>query len=138
MAQRKNSHQSNSISNSTINADNIVVGNNATLTNSKAIQSTKTEDILTLINKMQYIVQHSDLLDTQKKKCNMHLQIVADETQEKKPDKEYAAKAMEKVLHVLNKSDIPNSSKVIVKKEMQPLITKMIPWLGEDKKFRVL
>jgi hypothetical protein len=138
MAQRKNNHQSNSINNSTISADNIVVGNNATLTNSKAIQSTGPEEILTLINKMQHIVQHSDLPDTQKEKCNLHLQTVAVETQEEKPDKEYAAKAMEKVLHVLKNSDIISDSGVLVQKELQPLITKMIPWLGEDKKFRVL
>lgn len=92
------------------------------------------QEILKIIKEMQNLVQNSVLQDEKKSKCLRHLQTVKDETQAKEPDKEYAAKTLQKLNYLLNSTSTGDG----VIDKIQPLITRMLPWLGETKRFLVI
>ncbi len=100
--------------------------------NSKIIDPT---DIIKLVEEIQRILKNSNVPGDMKGKCENYLQTFKSETQEKDPDKNYAAHSLQKFIHEIHKTKnttIPDTAFI---DKVQPLITRIIPWLGEERKF---
>jgi len=93
------------------------------------------QDIIELIDDIQSILKGSDLPGELKTKCNRNLQCFKEEVQEEVPDKDYAAHTLQKVIHVLQETKQNESFNFHLKERLQPMITRIVPWLGEAKKF---
>lgn len=113
-------------------------GGDAVQTEKGAGKSLEPEEIIKFIEKMQQMVQEFDLSDTLKAKCDRHLETVRDEVQGQNPDKEYAAKTLQKFTHILKETGKTIGSGVSLMDKLQPTISGVLPWLGEAKKFLVL
>ena len=113
-------------------------GGDAIQTEKGAGKSLEPEEILQFIEKMQIILQEYDLPGNQKEKCNRHLEAVRDEVKEKNPDKEYAAKTLQKFTHILKETGKTIGSGVSLIDQLQPVISSVLPWLGDAQKFLIL
>jgi hypothetical protein len=100
--------------------------------NSKPLDSTY---IIELVNEIQHFLKNSDLAVEPKAKCSRHIKTLKDEVGEKDPDKEYAAHTLQKIVHVLKGKGETGVSSLGLMDRVQPMITRIIPWLGEAKKF---
>lgn len=99
--------------------------------------SLNARELLKLIVEMQNILKNADIPDASKSKCLRHLQTVIEEVEEEEPDKEFAAQTLKKLTHVLKETGIGSQDTNVLNK-LQPIITRILPWMGEAKKFLVL
>lgn len=93
------------------------------------------KDIIKLAEDIQRLLKNSDLPSDSKTKCDRHLQTLNEEIREKDPDKEYAAQTLQKIVHVLKETGQTAASAVNLMDRVQPVITRIIPWLGEARRF---
>lgn len=96
------------------------------------------KDIIKLIEDIQHLLKNSDLPNDSKTKCDRHLQTFNEKVGEKNPDKKYAADTLQKVFHVLKEAGKTSAVALNLMDKMQPVITRIIPWLGEAKEFLIL
>lgn len=96
------------------------------------------KEIINLVEAIQLLIKNSDLPNDSKTKCDRHLQTLKDEIQEKKPNKDFAALTLQKVINVLKETEKAFGSDTSLIDNVQPIITKILPWLGETKKFIVV
>jgi hypothetical protein len=93
------------------------------------------KDIIKLVEDIHRLLKNSDLPDDQKTKCDRHLKTLKDEVGEKDPDKDYAAQTLQKVVHVLKEAGKVTVSTMSLMNRVQPMITRIVPWLGEARNF---
>lgn len=142
MTQEKKPSQSQSFNNS--NFSNVQIGQGEhihqvqTISEAGSGKSFNPEEIIKLIEKMQHILQGLELANDIKSKCSRHLQTVKDEVHEEKPDKEYAARTLQKFNHILKETGNTLGSGMKFMDKLQPVMTGITPWLGEAQKFLVL
>lgn len=142
MAKEKGSYKKNTISNSTISGNFSQGDNNRTEIRTIQIrgenQPDSPEEIIKLIGSIHRIISNSNLPREAKKRCSRHIQTIDEEVREENPDKEFAAKALKKIFRILNENDgscQPNGDLI---DQLQPVMTRVLPWMGKDKKFLVL
>ncbi len=91
------------------------------------------KDVFGLLTQIEELVRGSNLPDPQKEKAIKHLDAAKEEIQEKEPDKDYAAKSLQKATKVLKEA----SEAVVVSQsfwqKLEPIITQLSPWLGVAK-----
>lgn len=93
------------------------------------------KDIIKLVEDIQHLLKNSDLPSDSKTKCDRQLLTFKDEVREKDPDKDYASKSLQKVVHILKEAGQTAGSAANLMDRVQPVITRIIPWLGEAKRF---
>lgn len=142
MSIEKKASQSLSIENSNISGSQLAIGNYIKQTKivktNGPEKSLTSQEVLIIIQEMQNLLQNLGLQNDKKSKCLRHLQTVKEEVKEKNPDKEYAAQNLQKMVHLLKETRNPASPGDCVMDKLQPIITRMLPWLGETKKFLVI
>lgn len=91
------------------------------------------KNVFGLLTQIEELVRGSNLPDPQKEKAIKHLDAAKEEIQEKEPDKDYAAKSLQKATKVLKEA----SEAVMVSQsfwqKLEPIITQLSPWLGVAK-----
>lgn len=87
-------------------------------------------DVVELIAQLEELFRSSDLPPAQTAKAVKHLEAAKDEAQEKEPDKEFAAKNLQRATKVLKEAGETVEAGTSLWKKVQPIITKLLPWLG--------
>lgn len=93
------------------------------------------EDVVELIAQLEELFRSSDLPPAQTAKAVKHLEAAKEEAQEKEPDKDFAAKNLQRATKVLKEAGETVEAKTSLWKKVQPIITKLLPWLGVATSF---
>ena len=87
-------------------------------------------DVVELIAQIEELFRSSDLPPAQTTKAIKHLETVKEEAKEEKPDKDFAAKNLQRATKVLKEAGETVEAGTSLWKKVQPIITKLLPWLG--------
>jgi hypothetical protein len=126
----------------TFTNSNVLQGDNRMTINTTGYPGTEntlsSQEIISLIENIHHTLKAAGLPEDSKKKCLRHLASVKDEVYEDQPDKGFAAKGMKKVLHILKETGKVMGTDSEVPGQIEPVLERMLPWLGVDKDFFVL
>ncbi|MEM1392423.1 MAG: CHAT domain-containing protein [Cyanobacteria bacterium P01_H01_bin.150] len=92
-------------------------------------------DVVELITQLEELFRNSDLPPAQTTKAIKHLEAAKEEAQEKEPDKDFAAKNLQRATKVLKEAGETVEARTSLWKRVQPIITKLLPWLGVASSF---
>jgi len=92
-------------------------------------------DVVELIAQLEELFQSSGLPEAQTAKAIKHLEAAKEEVQEKEPDKDFAAKNLQRATKVLKEAGETVEAGTSLWKKVQPIITKLLPWLGVAASF---
>ncbi|MEA5472339.1 hypothetical protein [Spirulina sp. 06S082] len=70
-------------------------------------------------------------------KAIKHLETAKEEVQEEEPDKDFAAKSLQRATKVLKEAGETVEAGTDLWQKVQPIITKLLPWLGVAASFFV-
>ena len=87
-------------------------------------------DIVALIVQIEALLQGSNLPDEQKEKAVKHLNTVKDEAQEAEPDKDFAAKSLQRATKVFKEASGTVEAGQGLWQTVKPILSKLGPWLG--------
>ncbi|MBD2358563.1 hypothetical protein H6G41_28805 [Tolypothrix sp. FACHB-123] len=87
-------------------------------------------DVVELIAQLEELFRNSELPEAQSSKAIKHLEAAKEEVQEKEPDKDFAAKNLQKATKVLKEANEAVTAGANIWEKVQPIITKLLPWLG--------
>ena len=105
------------------------------------ISQGESEDSLTPMNVVELIAQleelfsSSDLPGKYKEKAIKHLESAKEEAQEENPDKDFAAKSLQRATKVLKKAGETVDAGTSLWSKVQPIISRLSPWLGVAASF---
>lgn len=88
------------------------------------------EDVFALLAQIEELVHSSNLLEAQKEKAIKHLDSAKEEVQQKEPDKDFAAKSLQRGIKVLKEADEAVGVSQGLWKKLEPIATQLAPWLG--------
>lgn len=92
-------------------------------------------DVVKLIAQLEELFRSSGLPEKQKDDAIKYLKSAKDEAQEEKPDKDFAAKNLQRATKVLKNASETVEAGTSLWKKVQPIITKLLPWLGVAASF---
>jgi hypothetical protein len=92
-------------------------------------------DVVELIVQLEELFRSSGLPEAQTAKAIKHLEAAKKEAQEEKPDKDFAAKNLQRATKVLKEAGETVEAGTSLWKKVQPIITKLLPWLGVAASF---
>ncbi len=87
-------------------------------------------DVVELIAQIEELFRSSDLPPAQTTKAIKHLETAKEEAREEKPDKDFAAKNLQRATKVLKEAGETVEAGTTLWKKVKPIITKLLPWLG--------
>lgn len=87
-------------------------------------------DAVKLLSQLEELLKGSALPEAQKEKAIKHLETAKEEAKEEEPDKEYAAKSLQKVAKILKGADETVNAGQGLWKKAVPIVTNLLPWLG--------
>ena len=87
-------------------------------------------DVVELIIQLEELFRSSGLPEAQTAKAIKHLESAKEEAQEENPDKDFAAKNLQRATKVLKEAGETVEAGTSLWKKVQPIITKLLPWLG--------
>lgn len=87
-------------------------------------------DVVELIAQLEELFRSSDLPPGQTAKAIKHLEAAKGEAKEEKPDKDFAAKNLQRATKVFKEAGETVEAGTSLWKKVQPIITKLLPWLG--------
>ena len=105
------------------------------------ISQSGSEDSLTPMNVVELITQLEELFNSldlpkkDKEKAIKHLESAKDEAQEENPDKEFAAKSLQRATKVLKEAGNTVDAGTNLWSKVQPIISRLSPWLGVAASF---
>ena len=88
------------------------------------------KEVVELIAQLEEIFCSSDLPPAQTAKAIKHLEAAKEEAQEKEPDKDFAAKNLQRATKVLKEAGETVKAGTSLWNKVQPIITRLLPWLG--------
>ncbi len=88
------------------------------------------KEVVELIAQLEEIFRSSDLPPAQTAKAIKHLEAAKEEAQEKEPDKDFAAKNLQRATKVLKEAGETVKAGMSLWNKVQPIMTKLLPWLG--------
>lgn len=94
-------------------------------------------DVVKLISQLEELFRSSGLPDTQTAKAIKHLEAAKEEAQQEEPDKEFAAKNLQRATKVLKDAGETVEAGTSLWKKVQPIMTQLSPWLGVAASFFV-
>ena len=92
-------------------------------------------DVVELISQLEELFRSSGLPEKQKEKAIKHLETAKEEAQEEKPDKDFAAKNLQRATKVLKEAGETVDAGTNLWKKVQPIITRLLPWLSVTASF---
>jgi len=92
-------------------------------------------DVVKLLTKLEELLKQSALPETQKQKATKHVETAKEEAKEEEPDKEYAAKSLQKAIKLLKDTSEMAHDRQGLWKKAEPIITNLLPWLGVSADF---
>ena len=87
-------------------------------------------DIVALIVQIEGLLQGSSLPEDQKAKAVQHLSTVKDEVQAAEPDKDFAAKSLQRATRVFKDASETVTAGQGLWQTVKPILSKLGPWLG--------
>ncbi|UJB73062.1 hypothetical protein HRE53_31235 (plasmid) [Acaryochloris sp. 'Moss Beach'] len=92
-------------------------------------------DVIDLITQLETLLQSSGLPEKESSKALRHLESAKEEVQSKEPDKDYAAKSLEKATTVLKEAGETVAAGSSLWNKIKPIVEKVTPWLGVTSGF---
>jgi CHAT domain len=116
-----------------------VAGGNVTQTQqfnqeNPAKQLTVTE-VVESIDRIAALFKSSALSEELKNKATTHLGAAKEEVKEKEPEKEYAAKSLQKAVNILKSANETVTASEGLWNKVQPILKQLLPWLGVASHF---
>lgn len=87
-------------------------------------------DVVELIAQLEELFRSSGLPEAQTAKAIKHLEAAKEEAKEEKPDKDFAAKNLQRATKVLKSAGETVEAGTSLWKKVQPIITRLLPWFG--------
>ncbi|MGL4502714.1 MAG: CHAT domain-containing protein, partial [Planktothrix sp.] len=87
-------------------------------------------EVLGFINQIHLTLDRSELPDKYKQKALNHLQNAQEEIEEKEPDKDFAAKNLQKLTKVLKEAEETTQAGESLLQKLDPIYQKLSLWLG--------
>ncbi|MEO0841102.1 MAG: hypothetical protein AAF063_19630 [Cyanobacteria bacterium J06643_5] len=118
-----------------------MAGNDMNVTQNQQIGTSESskaltqKDVVELIAQLEELFRSSDLPPAQTTKAIKHLEAAKEEVQEKEPDKDFAAKNLQRATKVLKSAGETVEAGTSLWKKVQPIITKLLPWFGVAASF---
>ncbi len=94
-----------------------------------------TAEVIELVAQIETLLHGTNLAEEQKQKVLKHLGSVKEEAKDEKPDKDFAAKNLQRVTTVLKGASETVDAGSGLWEKVQAVVTKLIPWLGVAKNF---
>lgn len=92
-------------------------------------------EVVELIGQLETLFKCSDLSENQKNKAITHLEAAKEATKEREPDKDYAAKSLQKATKVLKDTNEIIEAGQGLWKKIEPILKQILPWLGVTSQF---
>ncbi|MEM1002699.1 MAG: hypothetical protein AAGH46_08620 [Bacteroidota bacterium] len=93
------------------------------------------EDVINLLADLEVILKTATLPSNEKEKALSYLTVAKTATQEEQPDKRFTADSLKKVSKVLKDTNETIEAGQNVWEKVQPVIDKLLPWLGVTMSF---
>jgi hypothetical protein len=133
MLQEKTS-QSISISGGTVSGQVAQAGGNVTQTQQvnqgNSEKQLTVPEAISLMMQIETLLENSTLPENQKSKAIAHLEAAKEAAQEEEPDKEYAAKSLQKVTKVLKDANETADAGQQLWQRVEPILSQLMTWLG--------
>lgn len=92
-------------------------------------------EVVNLFTQIESLVQHTSLPDDQKHKATTHLEAAKESAKEAEPDKEYAAKSLQKAIKILKDTNESVEASQGLWNKLVPVVKQLLPWLGVSAQF---
>ncbi len=87
-------------------------------------------NVVELIAQLEELFESSDLPKEYKEKAIRHLESTKEVVQEDKPDKDFAAKSLQRATKVLKEAGATVDAGTSLWSKIQPILSRLLPWLG--------
>ncbi|NEP58539.1 MAG: hypothetical protein F6K31_16235 [Symploca sp. SIO2G7] len=94
-------------------------------------------DVIELIAQLEELFSSSGLPETQTAKAIKHLEAAKEEAQEEKPDKDFAAKNLQRATKVLKEAGETVEAGSSLWQKVKPILETIAPWLGVATNFLI-
>lgn len=121
-----------------------IAGRDLTVNQSQQIGGSTSEkiltptDVVTLLDQLRSLLQAADLPDNDKAKAIRSVDIAKDEVQADKPDKEFAAKSLQRATKVLKDAGETVDAGTSLLQKVTPILETISPWLNVAANFFLL
>jgi len=88
------------------------------------------DDVVALIGQIEALFRQSALPEAQKNKAIQHLDTAKEEVQAEEPDKDFAAKNLQRATKILKEAGEAAEAGRGLLQTVSPLVAKLGPWLG--------
>lgn len=95
----------------------------------------KSADVVELLTRIEELLQGANLAEPEKEKAVRYLNAAKEEVQQKEPDKDLAAKSLKRVTETLKNANETVEASTGLWKNVQPILTQLLGWLGVAKSF---
>jgi len=95
-------------------------------------------EVIALIEKLESLFSYSDLPDKQKKQVLKHIDYAKDAVKEEQPDKNIAAKSLQKATKVLKEANETLNAGQGLWQKLEPIAKQLAPWLEIAAKSLIL
>lgn len=92
-------------------------------------------EVVELIAQMERLIKTAALPDDQKNKATTHLAAAQEAAQETEPDKDYAAKSLQKAIKILKDANESVEAGQGLWNKVTPILQQLLPWLGVTAHF---
>ena len=92
-------------------------------------------DVVKLIVQLEDIFRNASLPEAQTAKAIKHLETAKEEAQETEPDKEFAAKSLQRATKVLKEAGETVEAGTSLWQQVKPILKTLSPWLGVAASF---
>ncbi len=127
------------------NLSNVQIGGQAgrdlVANQNQQLQSEGTEkaltqaDVVELIAQLELLLRTSGLPEAQAEKAVKHLEAAKEEAQAEEPDKDFAAKSLQRATKVLKDAGETVDAGTGLWQKVQPILSSLLPWLGVAASF---
>lgn len=94
-------------------------------------------DVVELIVQLEELFRSSGLPEAQTAKAIKHLEAAKEEAQEEKPDKDFAAKNLQRATKVLKEAGETVEAGTSLWQKVKPILETVSPWLGVAASFLI-
>lgn len=108
---------------------------NQQIVQGKPEKQLSTAEVLELVAQIETLLGSSSLAKEQKQKVLKHLDSVKEEAKDEEPDKDFAAKSLQRATKVLKDASETVDAGSGLWERVQSIVTKLLPWFGVAKNF---
>lgn len=120
-----------------IAGQNLDVTQNQQVSASESSEALTQADVVKLIAQLEELFRTSGLPEAQTAKAIKHLEAAKEEAQEKEPDKDFAAKNLQRATKVLKEAGETVDAGTSLWQKVKPILESITPWLGVATSFLI-